>query len=362
VPATVDRPDVKSAAARAHLPALTGLRFMLAVWVILHHLTGKGMMLERWAQSLGPSARSLIRGGYLAVAVFFVLSGFVLARRYSAESWTGKSLFRYTSYRFARIYPVYALSLLLVAPFIFLEKTSGKPGLVASYVLLFQGWAGKLPVGWNTPAWSLSCEIFFYACFPVLVILFRRANWLTIIAASALACMLPTVMRHYGVREAWKPLLHLGDFVIGIAAAHAFDALLRSRWRFRNRGVWFYLPALVFSVALIAHSEILHNAVNLDTALRPLNAVLLIGLALGGGLTARALSTPFAAYLGQASYSMYILHIPLLWWFKFCIPHGGAIAGLIYMVAAIGASAGVFHWFEEPANTRVRVWCKRMEP
>src|SRR3954447_14109059 len=70
-------------AASTHLPALTGLRFVLAFWVILHHLTGHGQMLEPAALALPAPVYALLRGGYLAVTTFFVLSGFVLSRSYS---------------------------------------------------------------------------------------------------------------------------------------------------------------------------------------------------------------------------------------------------------------------------------------
>ena len=61
--------DEKQSARHRHLPALTGLRFVLAIWVIVHHLTGQGMMLEPWVLSLPPGLQSLVRGGYLAVAL-----------------------------------------------------------------------------------------------------------------------------------------------------------------------------------------------------------------------------------------------------------------------------------------------------
>ncbi len=102
----------------AQLPALTGLRFVLALWVVLHHLTGKGMMLEPWAASLPAEVRAIIRGGYLAVSTFFVLSGFVLALSYRQNSWTRTSLIRYGVARLARVYPNYLLSLLIISPFI----------------------------------------------------------------------------------------------------------------------------------------------------------------------------------------------------------------------------------------------------
>ena len=69
---------------RRDFPALTGLRFFLALWVILHHLTGPGQKLEATALLLPHGLFTLIRGGYQAVTTFFVLSGFVLTRSYAA--------------------------------------------------------------------------------------------------------------------------------------------------------------------------------------------------------------------------------------------------------------------------------------
>jgi 3-O-acyltransferase len=113
------------------MPALTGLRFLLALWVILHHLTGSSQMLGDAALRLPPAIYALIRGGYLAVTTFFVLSGFVLARSYPSTRWTGKSLLRYGAGRFARVYPVYVLSLALVAPFILTDHTPAKAHLAS---------------------------------------------------------------------------------------------------------------------------------------------------------------------------------------------------------------------------------------
>src|SRR6266851_6746960 len=68
-----------------HFAALTGLRAVLAIWVIAHHLIGSG--LGTWSKVLpGPAAR-LMDGGYLAVQTFFILSGFVLAHGYGAMAW-----------------------------------------------------------------------------------------------------------------------------------------------------------------------------------------------------------------------------------------------------------------------------------
>src|SRR5579862_5428733 len=147
--------------AQNYLPSLTGLRFWLALWVILHHICGKGMFLEAWANGLPVPVLQLISGGYLAVQTFFILSGFVLARTYARAKWDRRSLGRFFTARFARIYPVYFLSLIVVSPFV-IEMLLGpiwtamdRVRLLTNYLFLFQGWTAPLGVGWNTPAWTL---------------------------------------------------------------------------------------------------------------------------------------------------------------------------------------------------------------
>lgn len=342
----------KVANPREHLPALTGLRFVLALWVILDHLTGPGMALDAPARALPPVLYALIRGGYLAVTTFFVLSGFVLTRSYAATQWTRGNLLRYGVGRLARIYPVYALSLFVVAPFIAEDRTPGKAPLVAAHGLLLQGWLGPLPVSWNTPAWSLSCEMFFYLAFPLLALPIVRANWRSTLAAAFFACCLTRVLWRLGVPDQIKPLVHLSDFLMGIAAARAYHLLTRDGSAFKSgRGAWLYVPGFAVAAALIAYPQALPPAIDLNSALRPLNALLMIGLALGGGAIARALSTPAAVYMGKSSYAMYILHVPLLWWYSRYVRTFSPAA---YLALVIAASALVYKILEEPANRWLR--------
>jgi len=334
----------RAAAPAAHLPALTGLRFFLALWVILHHLTGRGQMLESAVLALPEPLYALIRGGYLAVTTFFVLSGFVLSRSYSRTRWDRRGLIRYFAGRIARVYPVYLLSLAVVAPFIAADRVPSKSPLLAAHVLLLQGWLGPIPANWNTPAWSLSCEMFFYLVFPLAAIAILSAGWRSTLALAAVACVLTRLMLSCGVPDPVKPLIHLSDFLMGIAAARIYECIRGSA------GAWLYLPAFALSAALIARPQFLPLGVDLNSALRPLNALLLIGLALGGGMGARALAHPVAVYLGKASYAMYILHVPILWWYSRW--HGGSPAGYIALVIAV--SALVYAVFEEPANRWLR--------
>lgn len=352
-----------------YFPALTGLRFILALWVILHHLTGRNMLLSKWASTLPAPAQSILHGGYLAVQSFFLLSGFVLAQSYASTRWNRPNLIKFAVARFARIYPAYLLSLAMVLWFVF--QFLLKPGrdgwqkasVVSDYVFVLQGWKGSLGVGWNTPAWSLSCEFFFYLCFPLLFLWLRRARLVTIFAALAASFVLPIGLAHAGVPLYWKPIHHLSDFVAGIAAAKIHDAARRSGAVSKWIGVSLWLPAILAGAAVIVYPSVLDGTpMTLNTVLRPLNAALLIGLALGGGFLARALSTTTAGYLGQASYSMYILHIPLLWWYSQYPSHRWGSAppawvGFLFIALVIGVAIGAFELVEKPANRWIRDWC-----
>src|SRR5438105_14109782 len=98
--------------AKSRLDALTGLRFLAAAAVALAHLPR--LHLD---PSLPPTARRLFMEGGAGVPFFFVLSGFVLAYSYHDRLArpSGWELGRYALSRFARIWPVYLLSVALVA-------------------------------------------------------------------------------------------------------------------------------------------------------------------------------------------------------------------------------------------------------
>ncbi len=91
-----------------YIPALTGLRAVAAYLVFLHHYN---------PASPGTLAHRVFEQGYIGVTVFFVLSGFLMYHRYAdayfrQENWSWQ---RYLQNRFARIYPLYALLLLITA-------------------------------------------------------------------------------------------------------------------------------------------------------------------------------------------------------------------------------------------------------
>lgn len=333
------------------------------------------MLLAGWAATLPAAVQSLLHGGYLAVQTFFLLSGFVLAQSYVSTHWHRRNLARFAVARLARTVPAYLLSLVIVSWFMlqFLLKPgrglARKASVLADYAFVLQGWTGSMGVGWNTPAWSLSCEFFFYICFPFLLIWLCRGGLARTLAALAASFVVPVLLAHAGIPTQWKPIHHLSDFVAGIAAAAIYRTIVRSGATPGWLGSAFYLPALAAGAAFIIYPRVLDGTwADLNTVLRPLNVALLIGLACGGGFLARLLAGKAVDYLGQASYSMYILHIPLLWWYsRYTTYRWGstppAWIGFAFIAAAIIVSILAFEFVETRANRRIRAWAAaRMEP
>jgi peptidoglycan/LPS O-acetylase OafA/YrhL len=225
---------------------------------------------------------------------------------------------------------------------------------------VLQGWTGTLGVGWNTPAWSLSCEFFFYLCFPLLFLWLGKGGLARMLPVLGGCLVMPILLAHAGVPDVWKPIHHLSDFVAGIAAARIYGALAGSRFGTKRLGFWLSGGALAAGAAFIINPHVLDGTVmNLNTVLRPINVALLIGLSCGGGFLVRLLSTNVAGYLGKASYSMYILHIPLLWWFSqyTTFRYGStppAWTGLLFLAVVMAVSIAAFEYVEAPANRWIR--------
>jgi peptidoglycan/LPS O-acetylase OafA/YrhL len=197
----------------------------------------------------------------------------------------------------------------------------------------------------------LSCEIFFYLIFPLLILSMRSWGWRRTIGAASLACVLTLLMLAVGISDQLKPITHLSDFLMGIATYRAFDLLIGRGAT--PSGKWFYSIGFAGSAAIIAYARFLPKTISMNTLLRPMNALLLLGLGLGGGWIARALSKRPIVFLGKASYGMYILHVPILWWWpRSAVRH-------LYVAFVVAVSCLVYTVLEEPANRWIRSLVKK---
>ena len=288
------------------LPALTGVRFVAAAVVLIGHFAPGGL----------PFSES----GTAAVTLFFLLSGFILT--YTAPPRLSARAF-YVA-RLARIYPAYMLGLLLVTIPALTGAISpsgicpAPRGAILPDVAMVQSWVLVATPCLNAPAWSVSCEMFFYLLFPLLLPLVRllpQASLrlgLLLVWLVALALPLAFIVLHpSGVAAAIAfrlihtfPAARLPDFLYGMLLGHLYVTGTRlPRPGLCALGAlccFALVPAFVFGFGPLQ-----------DAMLWPACAVLLLALAQGGGVVSAVLATPAAITLGEASYGLYILHGPV---------------------------------------------------
>ena len=175
VQAGEQRPVSTRAPSQAEIPSLTSLRGVLAVWVVLFHFWNDILVMFPWVSPLSPVAR---RGDF-AVPAFFVLSGFLLARRYGPEfrHAANRSIPRFLARRLTRIYPVHVVTLAWVLVMVVAARRLGYGLSDSGYsgreflmnLFLVHAWTPHLVLSWNYPSWSISSEWFVYLLFPFLV-------------------------------------------------------------------------------------------------------------------------------------------------------------------------------------------------
>jgi peptidoglycan/LPS O-acetylase OafA/YrhL len=306
---TSGRPDV--APRRPLITALTGLRAVAAVWVVLFHYRSDVLAL---APSLRPLA-PIMDAGYLGVDVFFALSGFVLAYNY-AESmghWDARATRGFLRNRLARVWPVHVVTLnldLLQAALIgTLGVTAGgHRRTLSAYVenlTLTHAWWNDRP-SFNAPAWSISAEWAAYLAAPVLFVALarlRRRAAAALLATGLYAVML-TIFALWALPNGNVP--HAG--MLRLATEFGAGVLMWRVYRSRPRWLGRLTLPLAAAVTLVV---LLVPAAGHGYWLAPALGLLVLCLALDTGPLARVLSSRPFVFWGEVSYSLYMTHVLL---------------------------------------------------
>jgi peptidoglycan/LPS O-acetylase OafA/YrhL len=291
-------------APKARLEGLTGLRAVAALQVVFYHF---GTHAFSGAPSL---MRGLQQTGHAAVSLFFVLSGFVLVYTYSVPLGDGTvSRRRFWRARFARVYPLYALVVLVEIGLLAHSRapTAQIAGATVGDLFGLQAWIPAITNVGNVPGWSVSVELFFYLLFPFLAFRPRRPLlaaglfWLLTLAMAALPSLLEGDAATFAK---CSPMTRLPEFLVGVALGHAF--VRRPR------------PSAATGLALAAVAGVLATSLSwslvpryfIHALLLPSYALLIFAVASGGAVAA-ALSRPTMRALGDASYALYLLQMPL---------------------------------------------------
>ena len=367
------------------------------------------------------AAGSMVSGiastGAASVGLFFILSGFILAYCYlTPQGDLNGSKRSFWVNRFARIYPTYLLGFLLITPItVWRMLPPGQPlwgkfvGTGLANFTLLQSWYAPAAATWNSPGWSLSDEAFFYLLFPFIAVALLRGSgrikgWLIVIAcmvtiaafAVAQAALAPRFTNvDVGAWFSFFPLIRLPEFILGIALGRVYAVncgrLLTAAgsgpghpkvadplWQrglapFATLGIIIVLSLPVIDISFILHPWI---AGARAVALPLLFAALIYGLAtdcVGSprGL-ARLLGIAPLVLLGEASYAVYILHMPIGKWFGYItqnqwttlahsvhLSSGGVANGIVYFLTTILGAVAIFEWLEKPARRWLR---QRLDP
>jgi len=377
----------------ASYPNLTGFRFFTCMHVVIYHL------FKPMAAAVGAPlwAQNLLRAS--TFGFFFVLSGFLLASAYGEKVGTEPGRRRFWLRRFARIVPLYLVVLALAFPIAWVGAaargghTTVLKALLAN-LFMVQAWFQGLVNTINSPAWSISVEMTLYAIFPLLVpvvrALHRRLGFFPFFAL--LLSLQALNIAFLGYHEGWAQLGAIGKVQsfglywvsfnpISWIPPFAMGLLLGFRLKERAerppmRGWAWVVAGAALSVALfLAFAPtryVLLARVGLFSL--PFSTVIYL-LARGSQVSNhlnRALGWGPLQRFGAATYSVYVIHVPLWDYLQFLVSRLGHVDpatvgsnpwfALGYLVALTLGGVWVCEHVEQPLTRWAGRRLQRFQP
>jgi peptidoglycan/LPS O-acetylase OafA/YrhL len=356
-PRSIGAVERSTETARAELPGLTPLRGIAAVMVVLYHSSSVAYNFA------GGELGIAWRRGYLAVDLFFFLSGFVLMHVYGsrlAEDRHWRTVGKFLWARFCRIYPaslftagVFVLAF-TIGHLLFPADASFTQQVIAALLLMQVPWLDTIVI--NTPSWSISSEWYAYLLFPFVVPpvfgMTRRAA-----ALLGLGLLLAVTTDHIvfaGEQTAGCGALvrALPEFTVGVLAYRLYsERLFRTIWE--KDATFIGIVAMIIGACSAGIS---------DGPIVILLLALLLASVCNSGRMTRILNTGPLHWLGEVSYSVYIFQtVP----FMLAMVFAGVLAGrgingpiftAITALLAIGGGVLVHRCVDVPA----RAWLRRL--
>lgn len=341
---------------------LTAIRGWAAIIVVFYHV-------DLFYYKDGGVLHNIIKNGYVFVDVFFVLSGFILTMVY----WNLKraDVGTFFARRFFRIYPLHFSVMLFIASVVaaaqlfHVSLNSGFPWRVYPAVLLLvQPFIYDHVVGWNTPSWSIGVEFACYALFPFVIWALQQIEprWRLVILIA------------FGGLEAVYLHAQLQELTAG------YGAMLRGLFGFllgASLSAWLQdVDCLSIEVASITECLCVAGLVMCVLAgslwgIVLLSAILIGVLSYDAGIIAQYLRSPTCLWLGQISFSVYLVHFPVLMILgKFIapwrLPFPRHTADILFigtsMAVVLLCSAITYRYIEMPARRWGANYCMSRQP
>lgn len=340
---------------------ITFTRSLAAISIIVYHYGTHIFPFDH------PAINYIFVHADIGVSFFYLLSGFVMMFAYGKKA--NIHLSSYFQARFARVYPVYLLALLLVLiHYVLNHQEIDYSGLLLN-AFAIQAWIPAKAISFNSPAWSLAVEFFFYAIFPfVLKYMYKKEIFyksaIAIILFWIISQLVFNLMYHSSMYTGvdsnmhnflyYFPLMHVSSFLVGTLAGYYF--LNINRQVQRN-----YDAALLAIIALFIVILKYPTGLNYHNGLLAIMFVpFIILLSLNNGWMTKIFNLPAFVFLGEISYGMYILQYPVFTWSRSALKFIGCTSkapifyiSFIILVIVSGLS---YYYVETPLRNRIRRW------
>ena len=309
-----------------NIPTLTPLRGIAALMVAIFHFDAVV------ANFVNPQQSMLIAKCFLMVDLFFIMSGFIMMHVYGdkfSAAINKADLLKFIGARFARVYPLHFFTLLIwVALFYALNQPPSpitNPMAIPTHVLLLHSFGIHNIFTWNVPSWSISAEWWAYIIFPLLVLFLARFKNIAVIILSIFSLVAYIAIMYY------LPRVNL--FVPNLPAPHNLDVTYNYGYLrgfagfiagmicyllFKQQQIIDFLRRDIISFTTIFITILLfHFGVN-DLMIIPIFMLLVINIAANQGALYKTFQFKPLQYLGEISYSIYLVHGFVM--FYFAIP------------------------------------------
>lgn len=338
-----------SDSARIHLTFLDGVRGLAALYVVTFHL----MMTQDLSQHLPTLlfwATRWLRYGHFAVDMFIVLSGYCLmlpvARSKDGFIPRGRKLFFFRRAR--RILPPFWAALAFTLIMILLVRATGSraraddgtaflPANLVTHVLMIHNLYPKYSGSIDLPMWTVAIEWQIYFVFAGLLLpIWRRCGAMFTMVVALTLGELPLLVLPASYDLRWTCPWYLGLFSMGMTAALIhFSADGVPRWPAIRRWRWGWivvgLLAIIVAIEIMGGDARALDALWAKDVLVGLCAAATLVFVAGivvmpgdphpamGNLVAALLQSRWVVTLGTFSYSLYLIHMPLMWPIKFVV-------------------------------------------
>lgn len=342
------------------LNSLTSFRFIAALMVFLFHL----------------EILSQFQLGAAGVSFFFILSGFILTYTYHSKfkNIKIKEILKFYKARIAKIYPVHLLTFLISLPLVlyyfdpdgfYWVKLTIMSIINLSLVQSYVPSQGTY-FNFNGVSWTLSVEVFFYALFPFVMLLFKKVNFsrhatLCIIIVTCIwACIFVINLNldENNMFFIWLfhifPLARFFEFIVGILIGEIF-IVNRVKYLVKNSMIFKFLEVflLIVFVVLCIISLSLDNGAIRGGYFIPFWSLLIYVYAFQKGVISKLLSKKVFVYLGEISFSFYMVHQLVIRYFSY-LNMDKTVNFIICLGLTLFLSVLIYEKYEEPLRKRIR--------